>query len=152
VYDENCLLHGTDWVFKYSSLCLVCDENCLLRGTDWIFKYKSLCLFCDENCLLRGTDWVFKYKSLCLFCDENCLLRGTDWVFKYSSLPFVFKGLMKYILQYRNLWSQMVDICSWRHRGEGCGFYVSVLNRKLSTTSTTTAIQYFFTLIKIHVQ
>jgi hypothetical protein len=42
VYDEKCLLRGTDWVFKYSSLCLVYDEKCLLRGTDWVFKYSSL--------------------------------------------------------------------------------------------------------------
>jgi hypothetical protein len=47
------------------------DEKCLLRGTDWVFKESSLRL-ChlqhkltgfynrDEKCLLRGTDWVFK--------------------------------------------------------------------------------------------
>jgi hypothetical protein len=35
--DETCLLRGTDWVFKQSSLCLVYDEKCLLRRTDWVF-------------------------------------------------------------------------------------------------------------------
>jgi hypothetical protein len=77
VYDEKCLLRGTDWVFKYSSLCLVYDEKCLLRGTDWVFKYSRLCSVYNEKCLLRGTDWVFEYSCLCLVYDKSvyCSVR-----------------------------------------------------------------------------
>jgi hypothetical protein len=78
-----------DRVFKYSGLCLVYDEKCLLRGTDWVFKYSGLGLVYDEKCLLHGTNWVFKYSSLRLVYDEKYLQCGTDWAFKYSGLRFV---------------------------------------------------------------
>jgi len=41
-------------------------EECLLRGTNWVFKYSSRRRFYnrDEKFLRRGTNWVFKYSSL----------------------------------------------------------------------------------------
>ena len=40
------------------------DGNCLLRGTNWVFKQNILLTYCfrnrDGECLLRSTNWVFK--------------------------------------------------------------------------------------------
>ena len=90
--DGECLLRGTDWVFKYNWLVGFYnrDGECLLRGTDWVFKYNWLVGFYNRDgvCLQRGTDWVFKYNWLVGFYNRDgvCLLRGTDWVFKYNWL------------------------------------------------------------------
>ena len=62
--DEKCLQRGTEWVFKYSGLRLVCKGiNIYFRtNSDLCHLQHKLIGFYnrDEMCLQRGTDWVFK--------------------------------------------------------------------------------------------
>jgi len=55
------------------------DEECLLRGTDWVFK--DIYVFCVD---LRTNSHYFLIQHYLtgLYTREGvCLLRGTDWSF-----------------------------------------------------------------------
>jgi len=62
------------------------DEKCLQRGTDWVFKYNCLRLVCKwVNIYFRtNSDLCYLQHKLIGFYNphEKCLQRGTDWVFK----------------------------------------------------------------------
>ena len=71
--DEKCLQRGTDWVFKYSGLRLVCE------GLSDIYIYIYIYLYIRTN-----SDLCHLQHKLIGFYnpDEKCLQRGTDWGFK----------------------------------------------------------------------
>jgi hypothetical protein len=65
-----CLLHGTDWVFKYNSGL---NEN--LRPAHTLY----LCVLCESE----NKQPLFPYTTLTGFYNRDgvCLLRGTDCIF-----------------------------------------------------------------------